>query len=438
MKPPPNLPISSPERADILDILRGIALLGICVANYPMFSLYIFQPLEVRAAMPTAVFDQILEYFHFIFIDGKFYSLFSLLFGIGFSIIYLRNKQDGKGGLWLFYRRLLVLVGIGFAHLLLLWEGDILLLYALIGMLLPLFRNVSDKKLLVLWVVLIFSPLLFDALKVISDNRWNISNAVFDIAMQISTFHGITEANFSTWHVDHTRYEDLLLYNQSGIFWRYQGLLDNNRIPKVLGMFLLGLYAGRKLIFRNLEENKALLEKVQRWGIGIGFPASIVFAWLSLDDKHLPDPMGLADTLFYALSVVPLSLAYTTTICLWYLKLKPVWKQNLKWFAAPGRMALTNYLMQTVFAIAIFYGIGFGLGAKTGLVYVVIIASLVFCFQIWFSSFWLNHFRYGPIEWLWRCLTYGKFLAIRKEKLESDGRPLQSGPNQKILVNQDH
>lgn len=427
-----NLPTASSERADILDILRGIALLGICVANYPMFALYIFQPLEVRAAWPTAGMDHVLEYFHFIFIDGKFYSLFSLLFGIGFSIIYLRNSQNGTAGLWLFYRRLLILIVIGLAHLLLLWEGDILLLYALIGMLLPLFRRVSDRKLLLLWVFLILSPLLFDLLKVLSDNRWNLSNPAFKIAVQISTLHGITEANFSTWIVDHTRYEDLLLYNRSGIFWRYQGLLDNNRIPKVLGMFLLGLYAGRKLIFKNLEENSAIIKKIRNWGFGIGFPASLVYASMELDDNRLPHPMGLVDTLFYALSVVPLSLAYTTTICLWYLK--PVWKQNLKRFAAPGRMALTNYLMQTVFAIAIFYGMGLGLGAKTGLVYVVIIALVVFCFQVWFSRFWIDHFRYGPMEWLWRCLTYGKWLPIKKEKIPSQ---INTADTQKPLYSND-
>lgn len=422
----PNLPTSSTERADILDILRGIALLGICVANFPMFSLYIFQPLEVRASMPTASIDQFLEYFHFIFIDGKFYSLFSLLFGIGFSIIYLRNSQDGKRGLKIFYRRLLVLMIIGFAHLLLLWEGDILLLYALIGMLLPLFRSVSDRKLLVLWVLLILSPLLFDSLKVISDNRWNISTPVLDVAMQISSFHGITEENFSTWHVDHTQYKDLLLYNQSGIFWRYQGLLDNNRIPKVLGMFLLGLYTGRKLIFRGLEENKALLKKVRRYGFMIGLPTSIMFAWLALDDKHLPNIIGLADTLFYALSVVPLCLAYTSTICLWYIT--PVGNQNLKLFAAPGRIALTNYLMQTVFAIAIFYGIGFGLGAKTGLLYVFLISLAIYVIQIWYSNLWLKYFRFGPVEWVWKCLTYWKWLPIKKEKIQQINRVETQNP----------
>ncbi|MEO6347600.1 MAG: hypothetical protein ABIO60_06785 [Aquaticitalea sp.] len=138
-------PISLSERADILDILRGIALLGICLANYPDFSLYVFQMPEVVAKMPTAMIDKCVAYFHFIFIDGKFYGLFSLLFGIGFSIILLRSRSK-RLGLTIFYRRIIILLLMGLAYVPLLWEGDILLLYALIGLCLPLFRNVSDKN----------------------------------------------------------------------------------------------------------------------------------------------------------------------------------------------------------------------------------------------------------------------------------------------------
>ena len=92
----PSAPISQSERSDILDILRGIALLGICLANYPVISLYIFQPPELLMNMPTAGIDKWLAYFHFAFVDGKFYSLFSLLFGIGFSIILTRNEIAGR------------------------------------------------------------------------------------------------------------------------------------------------------------------------------------------------------------------------------------------------------------------------------------------------------------------------------------------------------
>jgi len=411
MRPDTNNPVSLVERADILDILRGIALLGICLANYPVFSLYIFQSSEVLEKMPTAMIDKWISYFHFTFIDGKFYSLFSLLFGIGFSIILLRTRTKGMG-LSIFYRRIVILLLMGLAHSLLLWEGDILLLYALIGLLLPLFRNVPDKKLIFLWALFIMFPIFMDLIKVLTDNHLNMSKPIEKMALAADKVNGITDANWRTWLLDHQSYMDLIRYNQSGIFWRYQGLLENNRIFKVLGMFLLGLYVGRKLIYRKLEENKALLKQIQFYGFVVGLPVSIAHAYLSLDAHYLPEAFALLDTVAYAFSVVPLSLAYTCTICLWFLKGSH--RKLLQLFSAPGRMALTNYILQTVLGISIFYGLGLGMGGKTGLIYVVLIAIAVYSLEIVLSHFWLKYFNYGPLEWLWRQLTYGKKLPLKK------------------------
>ncbi len=405
-------PVSISERADILDILRGVALLGICLANYPVFSLYVFQTKETLTGMPTASIDKWVSYFHFIFIDGKFYSLFSLLFGIGFSIILLRSRAKGLG-LNIFYRRLFILILLGLAHSLLLWQGDILLLYGLIGLILPLFRNVSSRNLIIFWVVLILLPIVIDAIKVLTDNQWNMSKPLGRMALAIEGPMGITDANWRTWLLDQTSYVDLLKYNQSGIFWRYQGLLDNNRFFKVLGMFILGLYVGKNLIYRKLEENKSLLKKVRFWGFIIGLPISILYAFLEMDEHRLPEAFALLDTIAYAFSVVPLSLAYTASISLWFLNAK--YREFLKLFSNPGRMALTNYILQSVLGILIFYGVGFGFGAKTGLIYVILIAIGIYGLEIIFSHFWLKYFNYGPLEWLWRQLTFGKRFPLRKQ-----------------------
>ena len=141
-------PVKTSERFVILDALRGFALLGICMANFPEFSLYTFLLPETVAAMPTAVADRITRYLLYIFVDGKFYTLFSLLFGIGFSIIIRNAERKGANGFRIFYRRMGMLLLFGFLHLMFIWSGDILMLYALLGLLLPLFRRVSDKKLL--------------------------------------------------------------------------------------------------------------------------------------------------------------------------------------------------------------------------------------------------------------------------------------------------
>ncbi|MEJ7610878.1 MAG: DUF418 domain-containing protein [Ferruginibacter sp.] len=406
-------PIALTERATILDILRGIALFGICIANYPILSMYVFQRQDIKEAMSTAAVDQWIPYVHFALIDGKFYSLFSLLFGIGFSIILLRNQAKGKSGLGYFYRRLIILALIGLAHAFLLWNGDILFLYALIGMLLPLFRNLKDKTLIITWAVLIFSPLVFDLFKGLTDNKYNPANFFFNNAIALGNKYGITQDNFGTWQAMKTEYSDVLKFNHSGFFWRWEGLINSNRLPKVLGMFLLGLYVGRKMIYAKLEEHVPLLKKVQKWGFLIGLPFSIGHAYVELN--HLPDgPIGLLHPLFYALNVVPLSLAYTATICLWYLQ--PRSRKRLSVFAAPGRMALTNYILQSFIAMVLFFGIGLGFGGKTPLTYVIVIAALVYLFQILFSHFWLRYFNYGPVEWIWRQLTYGKRLKLRRVK----------------------
>ena len=156
------VPVKTSERHVILDALRGFALLGICLANFPEFSLYTFQKPRITEAMPTAEIDQVVRFLQYLFVDGKFYTIFSLLFGIGFSIIISNAAKKGTDGFRIFYRRMIVLATIGFLHLMFIWSGDILLLYALLGMLLPLFRHVSDRVLLGTSAVLLLLPIPID------------------------------------------------------------------------------------------------------------------------------------------------------------------------------------------------------------------------------------------------------------------------------------
>ena len=401
-------PIESSERYAILDVLRGIALLGICLANYPEFSLYTFQEKEVVEAMPTASVDHIWRYFHFIFIEGKFYSLFSLLFGIGFSIILSKIVQNFQNGFAVFYRRMLVLAIIGLLHLLFLWAGDILLLYALIGLLLPLFRNLSNKKLLILSAALLFFPIAMDAFKVLTDNRFTLMIGVERAIQYFNAQNGITGDNFGTWLLDGKNYSDVLKFNLSGSFIRCGEFIEGNRVPKVLGLFILGLYIGRNRMYAKLDDYTNILKKIRNYGFLTGLPLSCFFAWNEMN-RH---PAGLiGGAILYALSVVPLSFAYISTVCLWYGKHPDA--KIFKILAAPGRMALTNYIGQSVLGMILFYGIGFQL-ALTGLIYVEWIAAGVFLFQVLCSNIWLHYFRFGLLEWIWRIFTYGKYLKINR------------------------
>jgi uncharacterized protein len=405
-------PVQATERSDILDILRGFALLGIALANYGNLSQYFFQSQETKQAMSTATIDVWLNGINTIFINGKFYSLFSLLFGVGFAIVFARNTARGQNGVSIFYRRLFILALFGLFHCLLIWDGDILFFYAIVGSLLPLFRNVSDKNLLLITVVLIFSPLLFDILKVVSDGKWSISNLIRGPLKELDQSLGITDENVGAWLQVHSSYSDLLQWNSSGFLWGWFLRLDSNRIPKVLAMFLIGLYVGRSGLYQNLLGNKSLLRKLQLAGFVIGIPAGIAMLWFEHDNQNLPAASGLWDTLMYALNVAPLSMAYAATLSLWYLN--PKSKNTLLNLQPLGRMALTNYIMQAVFGVIIFYGIGFGLGASFGPAYYMPIAIGVYCVQLVYSHVWFKYFSYGPMEWIWRQLTYGKRLPLKR------------------------
>ncbi|RYZ55340.1 MAG: DUF418 domain-containing protein [Chitinophagaceae bacterium] len=415
-------PVHSFERSPILDVLRGLALPGIFLNNIYAFSGYGYLEETQQQKFATYPVDRIADYLQIIFVEGKFYSLFSFLFGIGFSILLRRGQQKGHNTTALFYRRLLVLLLIGAAHLLLLWEGDILLLYALLGALLPLFRNVSDKTLLIWAAALILSPVVIDLVKL-----WlQVSPAQFlqPIGVAIDAQNGITEQNWRSFlYTENSGWKEWRAWQESGWAIRFHYLLDSNRLPKVLGVFLLGFYAGRKMIYARLADHKPLLKKTMLWGYGVGLPFSIAMAYFEHDERVVfTSAWGMADTVSYALSVVPLALAYAATIGFFSLR----YQQPLNFFAPAGRMALTTYLSQTLIGILLFYNLGLGLGQQFGLLYLFCLVIAIYTLQAHFSRWWLRRFNYGPVEWIWRQLTYGKRLPLQRQKKVAAQEPTLS------------
>ena len=399
-------PVKTSERFIILDALRGFALLGICMANFPEFSLYTFLSPEAAASMSTAVQDKITRYLLYIFVDGKFYTLFSLLFGIGFSIIIRNAERKGVNGFRIFYRRMGMLMLFGLLHLMFIWSGDILLLYALLGMLLPFFRQVPDKKLLGWALFFLILPIGVDLVCEIT--RTNLALPFIRLQETYCAEYGINGTNFAYWLHDAEDYGTVFQFLVQGACVRMQEFIIGNRYFKVLGLFLVGFYIGRNRIYADLEGRKTLLVKVCRLGLIIGLPCSLLYAWSSMGGHPLSDTLH---SLFYFISVYPLGFAYAAGLCLLYLRVKSlsIWK----WLAAPGRMALTNYIGQSVIGMFLFYGIGLGWGSTIGLLQTEVIVLAVFLFQMLFSRLWLSGFKFGPLEWIWRMLTYGKWLAIR-------------------------
>lgn len=382
-------------------------MLGVCLANYPEFSLFTFQPGSVVDAMPTAQADSIVKFLQYLFIDGKFYTLFSLLFGIGFSIIISHAAEHGTNGFRIFYRRMVILALIGCTHLMLIWSGDILLLYAVLGMLLPLFRDMTDKKILLTAGILLLLPVIVDSVGELTGIFF--AKYPYDQWWSYAGRYGITEENFGTWLRDADSYSEVHQFLIQGAWERMYEFIDGNRYFKVMGLFLIGFVIGRHKIYADLKAHEPLLRRVALWGSVIGLPMSVFYA-LSGTCAH---PMGnTVHTILYTVSVYPLGMAYAALLGLFCIRHKDwiAWR----WFAAPGRMALTNYISQSLIGMFLFYGTGLGLGAGVGLGETELIALGVFAFQILFSTAWLSVFRFGPLEWIWRMLTYGRWLDIVK------------------------
>ena len=392
-------PTTERQRHVILDALRGLALMGIALANFPEFALWTFLSSEQQAAMPTAYIDEIVRFLQYLVVDGKFYSIFSILFGIGFSLIMERH------GLRLFVRRMLILVIIGFLHLMFIWSGDILLLYAVGGLLLTLMIGLSDKSLFILALSLIMIPVGLDAL--IEFGGFDFPEPFYQAWWNKAEALGINEANFASWLRDANSYGQMFAFLVQGAYERLWEFVEGHRLPKVVGLFILGYLASKHRLYARLQDLPLL--KALYWSVSIGLPTSLLYAW-SATSGH---PWGLTvHSLLYAVSVIPLAIVFIIGICLLYLQSPK--SVVFRWLAAPGRMALSCYISHSLIGILLFYGLGFGLGTSLGLVYIESIALVVFFIQIIVCRIWLNYFRFGPLEWLWRMLTYGRYFPIIK------------------------
>lgn len=220
---PHSGPTTERERHVILDALRGFALLGIALANYPEFALWTFLSAEQQAAMPSAGADHVARFMQYLLVDGKFYTIFSLLFGIGFSLILQRHSKA------LFLRRMLILAAIGCCHMMFLWSGDILLLYAVGGLLLPLFVRFSDRVLAWIAVALLLLPVGLDAMTAFLGV--DFARPFYDAWWDAASARGITEQNFASWLRDAQSYSEMHAFLVQGAFERMWEFVGGHRLP---------------------------------------------------------------------------------------------------------------------------------------------------------------------------------------------------------------
>jgi uncharacterized protein len=390
-------PTDLQERIALLDVLRGFAIFGILLFNMSFFS----APLYLQMAgmeWGSGTGDRATELLIRFFIQGKFYSLFSFLFGLGFAVQMLRAEAKGVRFVPLYRRRLLALLLIGLVHAYLIWMGDILTIYALLGFLLLFFRSRKPKTLLVWAVILLLVPVLLIAGLVAGQASFG-SAKDFAIMVQ-NSMNAYSQGSFS--EIMAQRAGDALFVTIGGLFAG----------PGILAMFLLGAHFGRQQLFQDTASRLFRFRRIWIWGLGLGLVGNLIFT-ISMEyaDPIRPSMWTLAGTLGYTFGAPGLCFFYISSfVLLWQ---NPAWQRRLSPLAAVGRMALSNYLFQSIVCTMIFYNYGLGLYGRVGPALGGGLAVVIYAIQIALSRWWLGRFKFGPAEWAWRSLTYGKFQPMR-------------------------
>jgi uncharacterized protein len=402
--PPPLPPGPTTDRLPALDTLRGVAVCGILLANvFVFFGLFIAPP-DVAVQLSASRADRVVVAVEHILVAGKFYSVFSLLFGIGFG---LQLARRGADALPLFRRRLRVLMLLGAVHALLVWAGDILLLYGLLGFTLPWFARRTSRQLVQwMWVLLAAPTLLY----VIALVAW-MSLAGPGPGGQSSSSGPPAEVIAIIARAGTGGLLDGLVANLLFFVGRWADLFASVRFPKVLGMFVLGLWLVRAGVIHAPESHARLLRRSRTLGLGLGLAANIVAWWAGARWPYLPPSAGgLVGVVAQAIGYPLLAVGYAAAVALAAHRHR--WLSAA--FAPAGRMALTNYLTQSVICVVLAMGYGFGLWWQVGPAATWLIAALIIGTQLVMSALWLRRYRLGPAEWLWRRLAFGGPLPLRR------------------------
>lgn len=424
------LPVKGSERLIAIDTLRGVAVLGILVMNIYAFAMPFVAYQNPLAYGGTEWYNLGTWFFTHIFFDQKFMTIFSILFGAGLVMMMARAEARGSkyGAAW--YRRNFWLLLIGAAHGYLIWVGDILFHYALIGMLIYPLRHRSPRTLIIIACVLLpIGALLGFAggsqmqglqaksaeIMVIQESGVSLTEeqtaileqweamAIFmrppeeqvadDIAAYTGGYKGIVEHRVPTVQMMQTQ------ATLGFIIWRVGGLM-------LLGMALmkLGIISG--------ERSAAYYRKMLLIGYGAGLPIALFSAWNM--QAHGWDMTWIFRVGGMPNYVASILIAFGHIALVMLIVKRGAMQRLMARFAAVGRMAFTNYLMHSIILTTVFYGYGFGLFGAIPRAWQMAIVAAVLSLQLWYSPLWLRHFRFGPAEWAWRSLSYWRLQPMRK------------------------
>ena len=372
--PPETLaPTGAGERITTLDAIRGVAVLGILLMNAISFGLEPAAYWNIGAGGIDTWLDWVIGGAGEIFVDQKFMGLFSMLFGAGIVLFFERAREKGRRAGWLSFWRNALLLGIGLLHIAL-WDGDVLILYAICSVFLIALHRLDARALFAIGGLAILGAV---ALAIAAQPTIHTSGSDLDGFWQPGSLSGPVLAWF---------------------------LADS--FLRALGMMLIGVGLYRTGVITGARSPE-FYRRVAVWGLGIGLPLSIGgFAWMAATDFS-PD-VAIVGAVPNTLATLPLALAYLSLVALWNLRGETALHRRIH---AVGRMALTNYLTQTIIGVIVLRTLFEPADLNRSWILLFIVA--VWVVQLAWSRPWLDRFRYGPFEWVWRCATYRSVQPLR-------------------------
>jgi uncharacterized protein len=386
-----------------MDVLRGIAVFGIFLINMPLFVAPPDAFFDWRDnVLWTGAADRLVTMLLAIFVQAKFYTLFSFLFGLGFGVQMTRAaERQSPDFVRTYRRRALILLAIGLLHFLLIWWGDVLHLYALLGLLLLALRNKPDRFLLRACLIATVVPLAIMLVGRTVELSSPGAAAPREARIQARNQERKNRAQ-----------NDIAVYSRGPAveILRYRAQRNVQRLPSELAWsielfisFLLGLWASRRDIFRQPQQYRWLLRPLLYVALPVGLLISTVDSVFDYLHPNQPTPLWATnlETLKEFVGRPAMAFGYAAGLLL---------SGTARWmmpFAAVGRMALTNYLLQSVVFTTVANSYGLGLYGRIPPVTQVLLCFGFYALQMAASVWWLQTHAYGPMEWVWRSLTYG-------------------------------
>lgn len=410
------VPITVSERLPVIDILRGFAILGILLLNIEAYS-FPFGFDSIYLEKFPGIADKIVYWGTQFFFQGRFATMLTLLLGIGMAVQVTRARERGKSFSRLYARRMFFLLLIGVVHDLALWSGIILPIFGAMGFLLLFFQDRKPKT-LIAWAFIFW--LLFPMISVINKYMRPVS-----VPPRAAVQGEEKQKQKQKQKEEQQReYDEIVkIYgegNYAGMVRHRVEVMVKETIPIIYrwgwmtaGVFLLGIWVWQKGILQDIEGKLRFLKRTLWCSLALGLTGVSVMYLL----KYVLKPSSglftiIGGTLIRQVGTVSFTVFLMTVVVL--LSRKNRWKRILTPLAAVGRMAFSNYVFQTVLCTTFFYSYGFRMFGKTGPTVNLFIVFAVWGIQVALGVWWSRRFRFGPIEWLWRSLTYGEFQPMKK------------------------